>query len=79
MCPGRNLAHIEISKISATIIRDYDVERVNPKQDWSFESWFVAVPWNWPCYVKRRYRWGAPEGGALDPGAADLQGGKVAD
>lgn len=53
-CPGRNLAHLEISKITATLLRDYDIEQVDPKQEWTYESWFVALPSNWPCYVKRR-------------------------
>ena len=53
-CPGRHLAHLEVSKVSATLIRDFDVEQVNPKQSWTFETHFTAVPYNWPCRLKRR-------------------------
>lgn len=53
-CPGRNLAHLEVSKISATLRRDYDIAQVDPKQDWTFKSWFIASPSNWPCHIKRR-------------------------
>ncbi|KAI9877155.1 MAG: Telomerase protein component 1 [Pleopsidium flavum] len=53
-CPGRNIAHLEVSKISATLLRDYNFTQVDPKQDWTFVSWFVALPANWPCYVTRR-------------------------
>ncbi|SLM34900.1 benzoate 4-monooxygenase cytochrome p450 [Lasallia pustulata] len=33
MCPGQHLADIEITKITATLIRDYDFELVNPEQE----------------------------------------------
>ncbi|KAJ6110130.1 hypothetical protein N7486_002365 [Penicillium sp. IBT 16267x] len=32
-CPGRNFAQFEISKVAATLLRDYDIEQVDPKQD----------------------------------------------
>ncbi|RAK96825.1 cytochrome P450 [Aspergillus ibericus CBS 121593] len=53
-CPGRNLAHFEISKLTATIVRDYDIEQVDPKKPWSFETHFTAVPYGWPCWLRRR-------------------------
>lgn len=42
-CPGKHLAHLEVSKVAATLLRDYDIEQVNPKQNWSFETHFTAV------------------------------------
>ncbi|RMZ75561.1 hypothetical protein DV737_g5230, partial [Chaetothyriales sp. CBS 132003] len=53
-CPGKHLAHFEISKLAATLVRDYDVEQVNPNQSWRFETHFTAVPYDWACRMKRR-------------------------
>jgi len=53
-CIGRNLALIEISKVTATVLRDFDIRQVNPGQSWKYESHFTAVPYGWPCYVTRR-------------------------
>lgn len=53
-CPGQNLARMEISKVAATLVRDFDVRQVDPKQEWSFESHFTAVPYGWPCIVTPR-------------------------
>ncbi|OCL10730.1 cytochrome P450 [Glonium stellatum] len=53
-CPGKNLAHFEISKAAATLVRDYDIEQVNPDQEWRFETHFTLIPYEWPCRVKRR-------------------------
>ncbi|PYH94298.1 cytochrome P450 [Aspergillus ellipticus CBS 707.79] len=53
-CPGRNLAHFEVAKVSATLLRDFDIEAVDPKQPWRFETHFTAVPYGWPCWVRRR-------------------------
>ena len=54
MCPGQHLADIEITKITATLIRDYDFELVNPEQDWVVRSWFIAMPGKWYVKLKRR-------------------------
>ncbi|KAI9755870.1 MAG: hypothetical protein M1815_004531 [Lichina confinis] len=53
-CPGRHLAHFEISKTGATLARDYDLELVDPKGTWSYSNHFLVVPHSWPCYIKRR-------------------------
>ncbi|KAL2817512.1 cytochrome P450 [Aspergillus cavernicola] len=53
-CPGRNLAHFEINKLAATLIRDYEFERVDPKKEWSFKNHFITTPCDWPCRAKRR-------------------------
>jgi len=55
-CPGRHLAHMELSKTTAMLIRDYDIKQVNKEEDWRFETHFTAVPYGWPCYVSRRRR-----------------------
>ncbi|KAL4772502.1 cytochrome P450 [Aspergillus nidulans var. acristatus] len=55
-CPGRNLAQFELSKVLATVLRDYDIELMNPKSEWRFESRFLAVPYGWPCRIQRRKR-----------------------
>ncbi|KAL4930979.1 cytochrome P450 [Aspergillus undulatus] len=53
-CPGRNLAHFEISKLAATLLRDYKFERVDPKKEWSFKDHFITRSTDWPCWAKRR-------------------------
>ncbi|KKA17783.1 Benzoate 4-monooxygenase cytochrome P450, partial [Rasamsonia emersonii CBS 393.64] len=46
-CPGRNLAHFEISKVTATLVRDYEMEQIDPHKPWRFETHFTAVPYDW--------------------------------
>ncbi|KAL4938329.1 hypothetical protein BDV06DRAFT_201108 [Aspergillus oleicola] len=53
-CPGRNLATIELSKVIATLVRDYDIRQEDPSKNWSYMAYFTAVPYNWPCYISRR-------------------------
>ncbi|KAL4796252.1 cytochrome P450 [Aspergillus venezuelensis] len=55
-CPGRNLAQFELSKVLVTVLRDYDIEQIDPKQEWRFETRFLAVPYGWPCRIRRRQR-----------------------
>lgn len=54
-CPGCNISHLEFSKLAATLARDYDMEYVNPKKEWDWKSRFLAVPYGWPVYIKRRH------------------------
>ncbi|KAL3481254.1 cytochrome P450 [Aspergillus californicus] len=53
-CPGRNLAQFELSKLLATVLRDYAIEQIEPKRGWRFETRFLAVPYGWPCRIRRR-------------------------
>jgi cytochrome P450 len=53
-CPGRHLAHLEISKTTATLMRDYEIELVEPSKEWKYESYFTVSPHSWPCNVRRR-------------------------
>ncbi|KAK3395674.1 cytochrome P450 [Sordaria brevicollis] len=53
-CPGQNIAKIELSKICATLVRDYEFRQVDPKQEWTWKANFTVTPENWPCYVKKR-------------------------
>ena len=52
-CPGINLAKIEMSKLAASIVRDYDIRQVNPKQEWSYEAYFNTLPHDWPVLVTK--------------------------
>lgn len=40
----------------ATLIRDYDIEQVDPRNEWVFKSQFTAIPSGWPCKIQRRSR-----------------------
>ncbi|KAI1879725.1 hypothetical protein JX265_002679 [Neoarthrinium moseri] len=53
-CVGQHLARIEIFKILATIIRDYDIELARPDQEWKYYAYFTVVPGDWPVYVQKR-------------------------
>ncbi|KAL4784109.1 cytochrome P450 [Aspergillus varians] len=53
-CPGRNLASIELSKVIATLVRDYDICQQNPNEAWTYMAYFTAVPYGWPCYISKR-------------------------
>jgi cytochrome P450 len=53
-CPGRNLAHLEVSKTTAILMRDYEIELVDPKKAWKYENYFTVAPHDWPCTVRRR-------------------------
>ncbi|RYC59107.1 hypothetical protein CHU98_g7099 [Xylaria longipes] len=52
-CPGQNVAKMEMPKLVATLLRDYDFKQVNEGQEWSYESTFGLLPYNWPVYVKK--------------------------
>jgi cytochrome P450 len=53
-CPGRNLAHFEINKLAATLLRDYEFEFIDAKKEWSFNNHFITTPSDWPCRARRR-------------------------
>ncbi|KAK4206687.1 Pisatin demethylase [Rhypophila decipiens] len=52
-CPGINLAKIELSKLAASIVRDYDIRLVDPSREWQYEAYFNTLPHSWPVFVKR--------------------------
>ncbi|GAB1318473.1 Pisatin demethylase [Madurella fahalii] len=52
-CPGINLAKMELSKLAASIVRDYVIRQVDPQQEWSYEAYFNTLPHDWPVYVER--------------------------
>lgn len=53
-CPGHNIAKMELSKITASILRDYDLQMVDEKREWTWRANFTVVPHKWPILVKRR-------------------------
>ncbi|KAK7931347.1 hypothetical protein PG985_002059 [Apiospora marii] len=53
-CPGQHIARMQLSKIAATLVRDYEVRQVVPGAEWRWSAWFTAVPHSWPVYVTRR-------------------------
>lgn len=53
-CPGRNVANIELNKITATLIRDFDICLEDPKGEWKYHELFVTSQSGWPVYVQRR-------------------------
>jgi cytochrome P450 len=55
-CTGRHLAHPEVSKTTAILMRDIEIELVDKEKEWRYETYFTVAPHNWPCLVKRRFR-----------------------
>ncbi|KAK7954157.1 cytochrome P450 [Apiospora saccharicola] len=48
---------------AATIVRDYDIRQVDPKQKWTCSVYSTVVPQDWPVYIgKRRRKGGIPRG-----------------
>lgn len=54
VCPGRHLAHLEISKLCATLARDYEMKLVDPSKPWQHVCHFLIVPHDWPVTLKKR-------------------------
>jgi cytochrome P450 len=52
-CPGQYIARIQLSKITATLVRDCDILEQNPKQDWKYSALFTVVCHVWSVLVKR--------------------------
>ncbi len=50
---GINLAKIQLSKLTATIVRDYNIRQVDPDQSWTYDAYFNVLPHDWPVYVER--------------------------
>lgn len=53
-CPGQHLVRIEISKLLATMVRDYDIRQVDPDQEWKYEMYLNVCPYDWPVYITKR-------------------------
>lgn len=53
-CPGQHLARIEVLKITATILRDYELSLVCPEKEWVCKMCFAQVPRSWPVFVSRK-------------------------
>ncbi|KJZ71635.1 hypothetical protein HIM_08947 [Hirsutella minnesotensis 3608] len=53
-CPGQNLAMIEILKIVATIMRDYDLSQDDKDREWTGKAQFVFVPPPWLLKVSKK-------------------------
>ncbi|KAK9773521.1 putative Cytochrome P450 [Seiridium cardinale] len=52
-CPGQNIARLELSKVTATIVRDYEIRQVDPHQQWVWKARFAMLPHDWPVYVTK--------------------------
>ncbi|KAF2443446.1 cytochrome P450 [Karstenula rhodostoma CBS 690.94] len=52
-CPGQNVAKVELAKITATIVRDYNIEFVDEKQTWKWKAYFTVVPNSWPVFIEK--------------------------
>ncbi|ORY63884.1 cytochrome P450 [Pseudomassariella vexata] len=53
-CPGQHLARVQITKMAATIVRDYDILQVDPCSEWKWKAYISIVPHSWPVYVQKR-------------------------
>jgi hypothetical protein len=36
------------------MVRDLDIQKVYPEQDWKCKAYFLAVPYGWSVYIKPR-------------------------
>jgi len=48
------MAHLELRKITATLIRDFEIRIVNSQKKWKYHQLFVTAKSGWPVWIKRR-------------------------
>ncbi|CAO2654611.1 Nn.00g113440.m01.CDS01 [Neocucurbitaria sp. VM-36] len=53
-CPGQNIAKVELAKITATLVRDYNITQVDKQQEWKWKAYFTVVPHSWPVLISKR-------------------------
>lgn len=53
-CPGQTIAKMQLFKIAASIVRDYDIRQADPKKEWKWAAHFTAIPYDWPVYIQKR-------------------------
>lgn len=53
-CPGQNLGRIELSKICATLVCNYDFSQVDPGQEMRYEAYFGLTAHMPACYVRKQ-------------------------
>lgn len=53
-CPGQNTAKIELSKLAAVLVRDYNIRQVDEGKEWEWKAYITCVPHCWDCYVSKR-------------------------
>ncbi|RYP51953.1 hypothetical protein DL768_002829 [Monosporascus sp. mg162] len=53
-CPGQTVAKIQLLKVAASIVRDYDIRQVEPGKEWKWAAHFTVVPHDWPVYITKR-------------------------
>lgn len=53
-CPGRHFAWMQICKMAATLLRNYNIRQVNPKNQWRYQANFTALTHSWPVWVEKR-------------------------
>ncbi|EWY80070.1 hypothetical protein FOYG_16863 [Fusarium oxysporum NRRL 32931] len=53
-CPGRHFAWMQISKMAVTLLRNYDISQVDPKNQWQYQANFTALTYSWPVWVQKR-------------------------
>lgn len=44
---------MQLSKIAATLVRDYNIRLVDPEKPWKFIAYFNATPFDWPVFVDK--------------------------
>ena len=54
VCPGQNLARMELTKITATVLRDFEVRLVDRGREWEYHRTFIVPQGGWDCFVRRR-------------------------
>lgn len=53
-CPGRHFAYMQIYKVAATLVRDYDIRQVDPDNVFQYQANFTALAHSWPVYLQKR-------------------------
>jgi len=54
MCTGKNLALVEVYKITATVVSRFDMELVDPAREWTVAGVWFARQTGILCHLQRR-------------------------
>ena len=54
-CPGKQLAHMQLSKLLPTLFLDYDISLSHSHERWQIaRASLIARPFGWSVKMKRR-------------------------
>lgn len=53
-CPGRHIAMVQMSKVAALILRNFQISLADPNSPLDYQANFTALLHSWPVYMEER-------------------------